>query len=298
MSFAQSGNSSQPSGPGFFSEFNTQNQSNQGAHGKGRDPSDKWNHLQQKSFQNLTTISSDTNQVKRMISKIGSHEDSAEFRSKIRIKLNEIRDLCTSVSDDIKVLKKMSTENSDPSVRSERKIICGKIAKDFSDCLLVYQQLSQEWMAKEKKNIPIPQKPSPFSSQNRFYSDTVDEEKQALLAATRQQLSLVENDLDVNDEIIAEREKGIEEVQSAMLEVNEMFRDLNTIVVEQAPLVDSIENHIEHARFDVEKGVEEIEKASDYQKKAGSKTKVIVCLLIIIMIFILLVVALSIYVFN
>mmetsp|Transcript_128031 Transcript_128031/g.190773 ORF Transcript_128031/g.190773 Transcript_128031/m.190773 type:complete len:84 (+) Transcript_128031:662-913(+) len=83
-----------------------------------------------------------------------------------------------------------------------------------------------------------------------------------------------------------------------MLEVNEMFRDLNTIVVEQAPLVDSIENHIEHARFDVEKGVEEIEKASDYQKKAGSKTKVIVCLLIIIMIFILLVVALSIYVFN
>ena len=76
-------------------------------------------------------------------------------------------------------------------------------------------------------------------SQNRFYSDNTDEEKQALLAASRQQLSLVENDLDVHEEIIAEREKGIEEIQGAMLEVNEMFRDLNTIVLEQAPLVGS-----------------------------------------------------------
>lgn len=73
-------------------------------------------------------------------------------------------------------------------------------------------------------------------SQSNFYSNNVDEEKQSLLPS-RQNLQLVETSLDVNEEIIAEREKGIEEIQSAMLEVNEMFRDLNTIVVEQAPLV-------------------------------------------------------------
>lgn len=48
---------------------------------------------------------------------------------------------------------------------------------------------------------------------------------------------LMENNLDLQDDIIAEREKGIAEIQGNMLEINEMFRDLNTIVIEQAPLV-------------------------------------------------------------
>lgn len=57
----------------------------------------------------------------------------------------------------------MITDSKDQAVRSERKVICGKLAKDFSDWLHVYQQLSQEWLAKEKKNIPIPQKPAGYS---------------------------------------------------------------------------------------------------------------------------------------
>jgi t-SNARE complex subunit (syntaxin) len=108
----------------------------------------------------------------------------------------------------------------------------------------------------------------------------------------------MENDLDIQDEIIAEREKGIAEVQTNMLEINEMFRDLNTLVIEQAPLVDSIQSHIEHARFDVEQGVVEVEKASGHQKSAGSKLKMIVCLLIGIMIALIVVSALLVYVFN
>ena len=51
------------------------------------------------------------------------------------------------------------------------------------------------------------------------------------------QLHLVENQLDTQDDIIADREKGIDEIHSKMIEVNEIFQDLNTIVVEQAPLV-------------------------------------------------------------
>ena len=83
MSFAQPG-AGGSSGPGFFSEFNS-NQGNQGAggYGKPNDPSDKWNRLQQQCFQSLTTISSESSQVKRMISKIGSYEDSMEFRAKM-----------------------------------------------------------------------------------------------------------------------------------------------------------------------------------------------------------------------
>ena len=62
-------------------------------------------------------------------------------------------------------------------------------------------------------------------------------------------------------------------------------------------LLGTFADHIEHARADVEQGVTELEKATEYQKKAGSKTKMIVCLLIIIMVVILIGVAISVFVF-
>merc|ERR1712137_79603 len=131
---------------------------------------------------------------------------------------------------------------------------------------------------------------------NQYFEEATAE--RGPLLESKQDLMLMENNLDLQDDIIAEREKGIAEIQGNMLEINEMFRDLNTIVIEQAPLVDSIENHIEHARFDVEKGVEEIEKASTHQKSAGGKTRMIACILILVMIVIIMIALLAVFVFN
>lgn len=72
------------------------------------------------------------------------------------MKLNDIRELCSQISGDINTLKKLVTDTSDPSIRSERKILCSKLAKNFSDVLQAYQQLSKEWLVKEKKAIPAP----------------------------------------------------------------------------------------------------------------------------------------------
>merc|ERR1712000_731896 len=98
-----------------------------------------------------------------------------------------------------------------------------------------------------------------FSSQNRFYEES--NEKTHLLETDWKQLNLVEQNLDTQDSLIAEREEGIDEIHGKMVEVNEIFTDLNTIVVE--------------------KGVVELEKATNYQRKANSKTRYIVCLLFI-----------------
>merc|ERR1712137_367700 len=226
--------------------------------------SDGWDLLSKKCLRNLTTISSETSQVKRMISKVGSNEDSLEFRARIRNKLQEIKRLCEEVTEGVKDLKKMGQEARDPAERSERKIVYSKMASDLKSWLEAYAAVSREWMTQEKKKLPV--KPA-YGGGNQYFEEATAE--RVPLLESKQDLMLMENNLDLQDDIIAEREKGIAEIQGNMLEINEMFRDLNTIVIEQAPLVDSIENHIEHARFDVEKGVEEIEKASTHQKSAG-----------------------------
>lgn len=80
MSFAQANNDKD-----FFGGYNStsNNTSSQGGYGKPTDPSDKWNRLQQKCSQTLTTISTQTGQVKRMIPKVGTYEDSVDFRTKM-----------------------------------------------------------------------------------------------------------------------------------------------------------------------------------------------------------------------
>merc|ERR1712110_96758 len=186
-------------------------------------------------------------------------------------------------------------EARDPAERSERKIVYSKMASDLKSWLEAYAAVSREWMAQEKKKLPVKQQAS--QGFGGGYFEDASAERVPLLES-KQDLVLMENNLDLQDEIIAEREKGIAEIQGSMLEISEMFRDLNTIVIEQAPLVDSIENHIEHARFDVEKGVEEIEKASTHQKSAGGKTRMIACILIIVMIVIIMLALVMVFVFK
>jgi len=107
----------------------------------------------------------------------------------------------------------MSNETQDSSVSSDRKIICTKLSKDFSNYMQRYQRLSREWVVKEKTN------PAPKLQTFSFNSE-------------RKQLNLVDSEIDFNDEIIAEREAGILEIQRDLHQLNDMFKDMNQIVTE------------------------------------------------------------------
>lgn len=49
----------------------------------------------------------------------------------------------------------------------------------------------------------------------------------------RQEVILLENDIDLHESIFEEREQGMNEIQQQINEVNEIFRDLADLVHEQ-----------------------------------------------------------------
>ena len=89
MSFAQQGGGGQQGGRGparIFDDFNNGPSNQSGSAPVGAKPQagdDGWNLLSQRCLQTLTRISTETSQVKRMISKVGSQEDSLEFRGRM-----------------------------------------------------------------------------------------------------------------------------------------------------------------------------------------------------------------------
>ncbi|CAG2101509.1 unnamed protein product, partial [Medioppia subpectinata] len=79
-------------------------------------------------------------------------------------------------------------------------------------------------------------------------------------------------------ELLRDREQAIRKIESDIVEVNQIFKDLATMVHEQGEVIDSIEANVETASIQVHEGTAQLSKARDYQSKARRKT----CLLSII----------------
>ena len=123
----------------------------------------------------------------------------------------------------------------------------------------------------------------PFQEYYSQYDQQDDESSSLVATHNRQVLQQIDNEAEFNDMLIREREQGIKEIETTVLEVNEMFRDLGTIVTEQGVMIDSIENHIETAAIETDHGVEELVKAQGHQKSANRK----MCLIFIICVVVL-----------
>ena len=65
----------------------------------------------------------------------------------------------------------------------------------------------------------------------------------------------------VQHQIIKERHKEILEIGKKTVELNEIYRDLSLLVVDQGEYIDNIESNINNAVIHTTRGVEEIKKA-------------------------------------
>jgi t-SNARE complex subunit (syntaxin) len=67
------------------------------------------------------------------------------------------------------------------------------------------------------------------------------------------------------------REQAIRQLESDILDVNQIFKELATMVHEQGEIVDSIEAHVESAQIEVQEGARQLERAQTYQNRARRK---------------------------
>src|SRR4051812_27773135 len=84
-----------------------------------------------------------------------------------------------------------------------------------------------------------------------------------------------------NDAIISQREKEIEDIAQGIIELADLFRDLQTMVIDQGTMLDRIDYNVERMATDVKEADKELKVAEGYQKKT-TKRKIIFLLLLII----------------
>lgn len=77
--------------------------------------------------------------------------------------------------------------------------------------------------------------------------------------------------LDDNRQRIHERGQMIDQIVDNIAELNVIFRDVATLVVDQGTVLDRIEENLVHAEASTGKAVEEVHDADKLHKKAGKK---------------------------
>lgn len=103
-----------------------------------------------------------------------------------------------------------------------------------------------------------------------------------LQAATQQRV------LHSNDAVIAQREREIEDIAQGIIELSDLFRDLQTMVIDQGTVLDRIDYNVERMNTDVKGAERELKVASGYQKKTTKRKIILLLLLIVAGLFILL----------
>ncbi|XP_062596505.1 syntaxin-16-like [Saccostrea cucullata] len=99
---------------------------------------------------------------------------------------------------------------------------------------------------------------------------------------SKAQMQLVED----NTTAVRHREKEITLIVKSIQDLNDIFRDLSQMVVDQGTILDRIDYNVEHASVQVEKGLQQLKKAEKYQKKNRKMLIIIIltCLIIILII--------------
>ncbi|KAK2072292.1 hypothetical protein P8C59_006654 [Phyllachora maydis] len=130
--------------------------------------------------------------------------------------------------------------------------------------------------AADRVPTPLPGGSGGYMDPSVLESDADRSFSQSTLQATTHQ-KLMQS----NDSAIAQREKEIEDIAQGIIELSDLFRDLQTMVIDQGTMLDRIDYNVERMATDVKAAEREIVVASGYQRKT-TKRKIILLLLLII----------------
>jgi len=245
---------------------------------------------------NVQKILQNVSSIQRMIAQIGTPQDNQQFQQQ----LHQIQHYTGQLAKD--TAKHLGDLNSSSAVGDNRqwRLQKERLHSDFTKALNSFQGAQRTAAQREKEAIKRARGtgasgggaalPGPSGATTQSLVDT--EETAAggsgfgQGSVSRTQMLLQEED---NMAQLQEREKSIRQLESDIVDVNTIFKDLATMVHEQGTLVDSIEQNVESTDIRVHEGTEQLRQAETYRNRARKK-KFILCLIGVILLIILIII--------
>ncbi|KAJ3196978.1 SNAP receptor [Irineochytrium annulatum] len=192
-------------------------------------------------------------------------------------------------SVDLKQLNVQHDHLSDFEAK-QRRIGYKKLQKDFEDVLRRFQSVSK--LAAERSREARSHRIS-IDEDDDDADDTAPLMNSGGARQQQQQLLMrrsLDNEIDYNEGLIAEREEDIEQIQRSIAEVNEIFRDLSLMVNQQQADLDNIEGNVESTLTNAQEAHGELTTASKYLRMSANKMCCLWILLAVVVAVVLLII--------
>ncbi|KYQ88523.1 putative syntaxin 7 [Tieghemostelium lacteum] len=233
---------------------------------------------------NLTRVCSEISQFDMSIKDLGTSRDTTTFRVTIHQKKIQIADQLKGVSSQIKLF---------PHNKQIPKFQQEKLIKQFKDATALFDRLVSQCNQKESQSEPIQDSITPYGSfrpsslRNSGIQPTVVGE-QGL-----EQTYDLEQDDEIYNKIIEERNKQTKELLTDIQELNAAVKDISMLVGEQGQMLEQANDNIETADDNVIAATDDLGHAMEY--KSSYRKKMFILVICVIITLIALVLFLGIY---
>ncbi|KAL1305837.1 hypothetical protein AAFC00_003996 [Neodothiora populina] len=135
-------------------------------------------------------------------------------------------------------------------------------------------------------STPIPQ--NPYTDPSLMDSEMDRTSAQSTLLQQKQLAK--QRSTGLHDTTIAQREREIEQIAQGIIDLSNIFQELQTMVIDQGTMLDRVDYNVERMATDVKEADKELKVATTYQKKTTKRKILLLLVLLVVGMFILLLV--------
>lgn len=259
-------------------------------HNNGPYQESNFSEIAQNIGTNIQKIIQNVSSMKRMVNLLGTAQDSSDTKTE----LYQIQHYTQQLAKDTNhILKQLNDIPPPTSISDQRqqKVQKENLAELFSSALNEFQEVQRLAYSKEKdlikktKQIKLP--PPPGSGNNDHFADRTQDQL-IELQDNKQQLQQQRQQDFLALREAEEQEQAIRQLETDILNVNQIFKELGALVHDQGEIVDSIEAHVESTGAYVSDGNSQLKDAAMYTYKLRRKKFVCMAVGIVFLLLVLL----------
>ncbi|XP_022240893.1 syntaxin-12-like isoform X2 [Limulus polyphemus] len=253
---------------------------------------DEFNRLSQVVGTNIQKITQNVSSVQKMVNQLGTTLDSESLHSQLHQIQNYTNQLAKDTHQHLRKLISLDKSSSQHDQR-QNTFLKEKLTNNFTEALKNFQAVQRLAAQKEKASVMRARLYSGLQGDpNADESPDIGTALIDLASPTHSQTALqIEDEVDL--ELLREREQSIKKLESDIVDVNQIFKDLASMVYEQGEIIDSIEANVESSAIHVEQGTQQLVKARHHQAKVRRKKCFLVVFGIIVLVVVMVIIVIA-----
>jgi len=220
---------------------------------------------------NVQKIKQNVKSLQQLVAQLGTDQDTSQLQGQLHQLQHYTNGLAKDTTSELRAFKALPP----PLGEAGRgwRLQRDRLTSQFTEALNDFQAVQRGAALKEKEAL----------SRARSSTDHTLVAIEGPPAHAPQQQLQVSLEQERELEQIREREEQIRQLESDIVDVNQIFKDLATMVHEQGEVIDSIEANVETAQVSVSQGNVQLSAARTYQSRARRKKFIMFIILLVVL---------------